>query len=132
MCYGTNTNINITAIIKETPEIIEKNEVRIPILITNTSTNLWHALYQEKYGLAISYRVLNQDNNYSAEFDQRIKLCKDLSPNDTMQQYVTIQGLKKGENTIEFTMVQELVTWFHHKDNKQYIFKTILREGEEK
>ncbi len=113
------------------PTIVKKNEIRIPLFITNTSTNLWAALYQGKYGIAISYRVLNKDNNYSANFDARINLCKDLSPNDTMQQYITIKGLKNGGNIIEFTMVQELVAWFHDKNNKQYIFKTILT-GEEK
>lgn len=108
------------------------NKANVKIKLTNISKETWNAGYRGKYGLAISYSIENKKKLINTGFNARIHLPSDMAPNKSLIINIPIHNLKVGHNKINFSMVQELVAWFHDrrsnitetniiiKDNKKY------------
>ena len=104
------------------PKVYKEGSALLKVVFINQSKEIFHANYQGKYGLALSYRITPNQ-----KWNNRVFLPKDVHPGEKVTFYLKIKGITVGVNTIEFSMVQELVCWFHDKGQKIYQIN-IIRE----
>lgn len=90
----------------------------LSLRITNRSDEVFRSEYSGRYGLALSYRIAP-----TADFQNRILLPHDLSPGESAGLEVVVEGIKNGNKSVQFSMVQELVAWFHDRGQEIYEFE---------
>ena len=90
----------------------------VVLKVTNTGRETWLAGFNGKYGLALSYKVENKSINIQRGYNKRIYLPYSIDAGKSFEIEIVIDNLNIGENIVTFSMVQELVTWFHDQGNK--------------
>ena len=91
--------------------------------LINTGDEKWKCKYNGPMGIALSYRITNNDHKWDESdngFCSRTTLWKDVNPNESIETFVNIDGLEPGKNSIEFSLVQESVGWFYKKNTQKY------------
>lgn len=100
----------------------------IRLKVTNVGTEKWLAGHNGKYGLALSYMLENKANGIKTGYNNRFYLPYNIKPGESFEITIPIKKLYNGENILTFSMVQELVAWFHDKGNIPLVVK-IEKKG---
>lgn len=96
---------------------IENDSFNIKIKLTNLGDEIWNAGYVGANGLAVSYSIENEQQKIKIGYDSRIYLPYDINSKESVEMDIPIKHLEKGINKINFSMVQELVAWFHERES---------------
>jgi len=107
-------------------EIIEPYNYETDTLklqITNTGNEIWNAYPRRKYGLALSYMLENKEMGIKTEYNNRFHLPHNIKAGESFELEIPMKDLPSGENILTFSMLQELVFWFHDKGNETLSIK---------
>jgi hypothetical protein len=110
-------------------EIPRGNKFKLSANLTNASHVTWGSLNNEqgKYMINLSYRWTSSDHKPISGFDSRHPLPHDLRPGERVLYDLTINSPAiPGTYYLEFDVVQELVTFFHHKGSPTTLVKVVV------